>query len=411
MPGNTTCAGVAAGTKTDKRQRSRDELSGKDTDYCYASAGQLTKAATIGGPTYTYGYDKNGNRKTDASGTHTFNAADQLTDAGTVYDADGNMTASTAYPNIVYNSIGQTNSITPVGQNLVPFSYTGKGQAERTSAGITTAQNGGMGVQTETTGGAITSYIGGPGGKLVTRTPTGDYYYYFDGLGSVIGLVDPSGTQRAQYTYDPYGANPTATAVNGTLPPNPWRWAGGYLDSSTGLYHFGARYYDPNLGRFTQVDPVEGGSCTDYDYGCGDPVNNTDLDGMRSCKWNHPSDCGKAALNNKLVRGAAVAITTAAVCSTGVGCLFVVGAAGGAALSAANYYANSQEGGVAGYLATGMIEGATSAVGTGVWGQIARGPAMTASQFARQSVPGSMITAGVAARARQAVVSMMSRVN
>lgn len=31
--------------------------------------------------------------------------------------------------------------------------------------------------------------------------------------------------------------------------------------------------------RFLQVDPVEGGSCNDYDYVCGDPVNSYDLDG------------------------------------------------------------------------------------------------------------------------------------
>lgn len=98
-------------------------------------------------------------------------------------------------------------------------------------------------------------------------------------MGSVIGLVDPAGTQRAAYSYDPYGSNATATGVNGALPANPWRWAGGYLDAVTGLYHFGARYYDPTMGRFTQVDPVEGGSCNDYDYACADPVNLRDLTG------------------------------------------------------------------------------------------------------------------------------------
>jgi hypothetical protein len=32
-------------------------------------------------------------------------------------------------------------------------------------------------------------------------------------------------------------------------------------------------------GRFLEVDPVEGGSCNDYDYVCGDTINAFDLDG------------------------------------------------------------------------------------------------------------------------------------
>lgn len=31
-----------------------------------------------------------------------------------------------------------------------------------------------------------------------------------------------------------------------------------------------------------------------YDYVNGDPINNFDLDGTRSCKWNHPRDCAKS---------------------------------------------------------------------------------------------------------------------
>jgi RHS repeat-associated protein len=61
---------------------------------------------------------------------------------------------------------------------------------------------------------------------------------------------------RGLYTYDPYG-KPVADPVGGTN-PNPWRYASGYYSSSARLSHFGARYYDPNVGSWTQPDPSRG---------------------------------------------------------------------------------------------------------------------------------------------------------
>ncbi|MDQ4069210.1 MAG: RHS repeat-associated core domain-containing protein, partial [Actinomycetota bacterium] len=223
-------------------------------------------------------------------GTHTVNSADQLTDFGFSYDADGNLTTGGSLAALAYNGISQTTSITPVGGTPTTYAYAGAGQAERTGAGPTaglglsspadtTALHGLLGLAAETTNGVTTSYVRDAHGSLIAeRTPEGDFYYVFDGQGSVIALVDPSGTQRAAYTYDPYGANATATTMNGSLPPNPWRWNASYLDA-TGLYKMGERYYDPTLGRFTQVDPVKGGSANNYDYASGDPCNYADLTG------------------------------------------------------------------------------------------------------------------------------------
>jgi hypothetical protein len=45
----------------------------------------------------------------------------------------------------------------------------------------------------------------------------------------------------------------------------------------------GARQYVPRLGRFLEVDPVSGGSCSAYDYVCAEPVGHVDLDGTQSC--------------------------------------------------------------------------------------------------------------------------------
>jgi len=87
------------------------------------------------------------------------------------------------------------------------------------------------------------------------RTPDGHrHYYLFDGLGSIVGLTKGDGTKENSYDDDPDGNMLHQT--EGVT--NPWKFAGGFLDSSTGLYKFGTRYDDPTLGRWTQQDPVGG---------------------------------------------------------------------------------------------------------------------------------------------------------
>ena len=95
------------------------------------------------------------------------------------------------------------------------------------------------------------------------------------GLGSVAAVVDSSGNTAATYSYEPFGKLKSST---GTI-ANPYRWLGGlgvYHDTATGLYKMGTRYYDPDLGRFTQVDPVPGGGHNPYGYALQDPINAID---------------------------------------------------------------------------------------------------------------------------------------
>jgi RHS repeat-associated protein len=72
---------------------------------------------------------------------------------------------------------------------------------------------------------------------------------------------------------------------------NPWKFAGGFLDSSTGLYKYGIRYYNPTIGRWTRRTPV-GGSLQEtmkanpYVYAGDDPVNAVDPSGKESfAQW------------------------------------------------------------------------------------------------------------------------------
>ncbi len=92
-----------------------------------------------------------------------------------------------------------------------------------------------------------------------------------------------NGTLLTTYQYDPYG---NLTSSTGSV-ANPWRFAGGYFDSSTGLYKFGTRYYNPGFGRWSQQDLVRGHladptSLNRYLYAGDDPVNFTDPSGAET---------------------------------------------------------------------------------------------------------------------------------
>jgi len=205
--------------------------------------------------------------------------ADQLTAAGSTtysYDGNGNETSNSAGRQWSYNAKDQATSVTPPGGSAIPMSYTGTGQFKRVSAGSKSYTTSGLGLIREDG----TSYVRDDSGKLLSmRTGTGSYYYLFDGLGSVAALTDNAGNVVATYNYEPFGK---LSSTTGTI-ANPYRWLGGlgvYHDTSTGLYKMGTRYYDPSLGRFTQVDPIAGGSANAYDYARQDPINNVDPSGQ-----------------------------------------------------------------------------------------------------------------------------------
>lgn len=212
------------------------------------------------------------------------------------------------------------------------------------------------------------------------------YYYLHDGLGSTMALVDSTGTVQNRYAYDPWG-NAIAGGTTGSV-PNPFRYAGAMLDSTTGLYKMGERYYDLSVGRFTQL----GGLGDGYTYTGDNPVNYDDVSGLKkhkakskktkkpkaakasSCDGLAGIGCAAQAGKNAVagaVHGAAGAVSSFAQ-RAGARCIEIGGAAGiasdtliaGAAGvgggASAGYYAYSEGGSpsiVASFAATGAADG------------------------------------------------------
>jgi RHS repeat-associated protein len=190
------------------------------------------------------------------------------------HDGAGNMTANGA-TTAAYNGANQTTRY-----GAPTFSYAGTGQGDRLSAGGTSFTNGLLGTQRQSTSAGTTDFTSTPDGQLVSMTlPDGaKHYYLFDAQGSVLGLTDSAGARTATYTYDPYGDHHSATGP--AAGANPYRYISGYLDPDTGLYKLGIRYYNPDLGRFTQLDPT--GRSAHYTYANNSPVMFTDPTGAVS---------------------------------------------------------------------------------------------------------------------------------
>jgi RHS repeat-associated protein len=98
-----------------------------------------------------------------------------------------------------------------------------------------------------------------------------------DQLGSVRLVINVSTGAIAQVMqHDAWGNVVQDTSVGFT----PFGFAGGFYDPDTGLVRFGARDYDPVVGRWTTKEPrrfIEGPSL--YVYVSADPVNFIDMNG------------------------------------------------------------------------------------------------------------------------------------
>ncbi|MGH9040782.1 MAG: RHS repeat-associated core domain-containing protein, partial [Acidimicrobiia bacterium] len=122
---------------------------------------------------------------------------------------------------------------------------------------------------------SVKTYISGPMGVLVIDENGTPSYPLANGHGDIVGTTNTTGVFTSSPTTDEFGRGSTPTTRLG--------WLGTHerFTVATGIMRMGVRLYEPNLGRFLSVDSVEGGSSNDYEYGAGDPVNNTDLSGTR----------------------------------------------------------------------------------------------------------------------------------
>ena len=98
-------------------------------------------------------------------------------------------------------------------------------------------------------GGLLARSSGYSGGNFTTNN-----FYFADGNGNITYMLNSSQAMVASYRYDPFG---NTISSSGTLASaNVYRFSSKEIHANSGMYYYGYRFYDPNLQRWINRDPV-----------------------------------------------------------------------------------------------------------------------------------------------------------
>ena len=257
-----TLDGVGNRTSVDLTEPLVPSFPPEEAGYAYDTGNILTAADGM-----AYTHDANGNRSQKATsvGTtyYTYDPLNRLTQV-----ADG--TQTTQY---LYNGLGQR--VARI-ENGVRTNYLidPHGILPQVVA------------ETDNTGNLIAYYVYDGAGLVAKITSANEYYFYhYDGLGSTVAITDSTGDVVNTYAYSPYGLVGGQETVT-----NSFKYIGrfGVMDEGNGLYYMRARYYDPEVGRFINKDPIGYlGGMNLFTYCANNPISLIDPWGLK--KWDYYS--------------------------------------------------------------------------------------------------------------------------
>ena len=247
----TGSSGLASGSRSytyDRNGNRRTKVEGGLT-YTYTTdrTDELISVLRTGGTTQSFAYDAYGNLTGDAQTglavtAMTYDLADHLTGidaAGTANDATFTLDALGRFRTRVVNGVTDTYSYLDTSENVT-----------RVVSGATTTD----------------SIVTPSGDRLGVRVGTTLNWFVPDPHGNVAGSLDASeATITNSIRYDAYGQTiATGTAGGSPVGEKTWKYQGRLDVSPTGLstplYDMSARFYNPGIGAFTQLDTVMGGA-------------------------------------------------------------------------------------------------------------------------------------------------------
>ncbi|GAA4779405.1 DUF6443 domain-containing protein [Olivibacter ginsenosidimutans] len=274
LPNNRAREGMLYDKLGNLEVLNRRDQSGTEVDalsYTYNAKGQLssvTDARTAGGTgtpympggTTSYSYDANGNQLTRVNSG----------------SASTNITAT------VYNYLDLPQRIT-VGGTTITYTYDGTGRKLRSVNAVNgEARDYIDGI--EYAAGTL-DFVQMEEGRLVNKGSNNYGYEYFlkDHLGNTrsgfAGTAPATPTFGSDYYAFGLQVQQNLLADN---PKNSYLYNGKELQDRLGMYDYGARFYDPVIGRWGSVDPLAESfqSYSPYNYGLNNPIVMTDPTGL-----------------------------------------------------------------------------------------------------------------------------------
>lgn len=366
-----------------------DNLRSNIRNFTYDDLDRLTQASNVpaqggGYTTFSYQYDSIGNMtyKSDVGVmTYGVNAGPHaLTSAGGYtyqYDANGNM-ISGKNKAMSYDAENRLIGVNELG-TITSFLYDGDGgRVKKTTATSSTLYIGSL--FEKDSDGKTHKHIFAGSNRVATLESTGNkYYYHSDHLGSSNVISDAFGNLVQHCEYTPYGT----IAWNEGTDVVKHKFTGKELDN-TGLYFYGARYYDPVIGRFITADsivqsPYNPQTLNRYSYCGNNPINYIDPTG-------HWFFAFLIFVAISAAIGAVVNVAIAGACGqltswTAVWAALGAGAAGGAVAGIGGLALGPAAATIWGGIGIGVAAGATAgAVGSSIsgafsWGAVGLGAA------------------------------------
>ena len=277
---------------------------GNTSNYQYDLADQLIDADLGSLPDESYSYDANGNRN---SAGYIVGSGNRILSDGTfdyAYDAEGNLITKTEIATGIVSTFvyDHRNRLTHVEKRSnggillseLTFVYD---VFDRLIGRIVDADGEGMGASDakwtvydgdhawadfDASGTIVARYLFGDQIDQILaryRPGEGTAWYLTDRLGTVRDIIDDTGGLIDHIDFGSFGQ---VLYESDSAAGDRFKFTGREFEPLLGMYHYRARFYDPQLGRFISQDPLSfaAGDSNLYRYVGNDPLNAIDPYGL-----------------------------------------------------------------------------------------------------------------------------------